>query len=161
MGIVLAKEHPGVTLRRLPADDRTLAAWLVERAVEVERAELGLLRIAGDDPVPLVDHDRPVAAELLARACCPDCGGSLEPGGTGARCRQCATLYDGSYGVPILLPQRAGEPNEREILQRLCGSDGTRRRVVRRVLRRLRRNERPPSLLKRTAWRAERLIGAP
>jgi SAM-dependent methyltransferase len=159
MGIVLAKEQPGATPRRAAADDRTLAAWLVERAAEIERAELGLLRVAGDDPVPMVEHDRPVAAALLARACCPDCGGSLESAGTGARCRQCAALYDGSYGVPVLYPTGPSEPGEDDLLRRLCRDDRPRRRVVRGVLRRLRRNERAPSALKRAAWRVERLIG--
>lgn len=157
MGIVLAWDRPGTAFRPAPAADPALAAWLVERAVEVERAELALLRTAGDDPVPLVERERPVSGVLLARACCPDCRGPLDTAATGAVCGACRNTYEGTYGVPILYPRHVAEPSEDETVERICGGDPARRRVVRRVMRRLRRNERAPGPLKRLAWR----LGAP
>jgi SAM-dependent methyltransferase len=153
MGIVLARGRPGNGLRPTPANDHALAAWLVERAVEVERAELALLRAAGDDPVPLVEPDRRVSSALLERARCPDCAGELEPAGSGARCRRCGIAFDGSYGVPILYPRFAAEPTEEETLRCVCGDDSARRRLTRRLMRRLRRNERRPGAIRRAAWR--------
>ena len=43
--------------------------------------------------------------------------------------------------------------DEQETLQRLCGSDPARRRIVHRVMRRLRRNEHAAGTLRRLSWR--------
>ena len=97
---------------------------------------------------------RPVAPALLERLCCPDCRGRLTPSPHGVHCATCATDFVSEYGVPRLDPTRLpeGAECERACVERLCGGDPRRRRGVRRIMRRLRRNERPASRLRRAIW---------
>jgi len=100
------------------------------------------------DPAP----DRPVAARLRALVRCPDCRGNLDSAGSGLRCPECATTFEGDYGVPVLTPRRETTRADEATLARLCGTDRARRQIVRRILRRLRQNERPPGALRRALW---------
>jgi hypothetical protein len=71
------------------------------------------------------------------------------------RCGPCASVFPVEYGVPVLFPRRVPEESAAiaEALERIGGNDRRRRRIVGRVLRRLRRNERPPGALRRALWR--------
>jgi SAM-dependent methyltransferase/uncharacterized protein YbaR (Trm112 family) len=165
-----------------PTNDRTLAAWLVARTVAIERERLaameryarhvkalrGMAPIAPPDAVEaqaIADlapsRERPTSATLLPFLCCPDCRGPLEPAPAGLRCAACAAAFPADYGVPVLLPQR--DPDDprfaAEAVDRLCGADARRRRVVTRVMRRLRRNEKPAGRLRRSVWAAAAWAG--
>jgi SAM-dependent methyltransferase len=161
MGILLVKAMPGAPAPRSRPDDvRPLARWLIERTAWAERTALEMLR-RHDGPGDYARFDRPVAAGLVERLCCPDCRASLVAVPAGVACRACGTDFLAEYGVPILYPQRPHDPAiaAAEALRRLCGDDAARRRVVRRLMRRLRRNERPPGRLRQWAWRAEERLG--
>ncbi len=171
MGVVLVKVQPGTDLRPpLDADaDRALARWLVttEAALEWEsymllatHAAWNLLPHTRPDTPPPAP-DRPVAAPLLARLRCPDCRGPLVQAPSALRCARCATDFRTEQGVPILFPMRAHDGPEvlDEVVARLCGDDAARAREVRRIAAWLRRNERPPGVLRRAFWRVDRLLG--
>jgi hypothetical protein len=158
LGILVVKVMPGVDVAPpRPQNDPELARWLVEQTALIERRAGEMLAGAARPDVP---RDGAVAAALLARLRCPDCGGGFAPESSGLRCRACGTAFAADHGVPILYPSRVdGGPSEEACLRRLCGDDARRRRVVRRVLRRLRRNETPPRLVRRLVMRAERAFG--
>lgn len=167
-GILALKAMPGAPLRAPdPSADPPLARWLIEQTAAEERFVPVALAVWNvfltepwkrpKDPAP----DRPVAADLLTRLRCPRCRGALANAGAGARCTACGTVFGGDYGVPILVPggHAAAVPTPEECLDRLCGPDAGRRRIVRRVMERLRRNETPPGAARRAAWRIERWLG--
>jgi SAM-dependent methyltransferase/uncharacterized protein YbaR (Trm112 family) len=154
LGILLVKRKGDAPLGApRPDGDAALARWLIREAAAEERAAADLLARLRDGRATLVARDRPVAASLRARLRCPDCRGGLDAAGTGLRCPACGTVFPAESGVPILYPTRADTP-EAECLARLCGDDASRRRIVRRVMRRLRRAERPPGPFRRALWRA-------
>ncbi|MCW5890001.1 MAG: methyltransferase domain-containing protein [bacterium] len=167
MGILLVKVQPGTTLRPpLDADaERALARWLIGTEAELERESYELLashaawtlrpelRPATPPPAP----DRRVAAALLGCLRCPDCRGPLAPAPMALRCAPCGTAFPTEQGVPILFPTRAHDGLD-EAVRRLCGDDAARARVVRRLAARLRRNERPPGVLRRAFWGLDRLV---
>ncbi len=157
MGILLVAVKPGAPVAPLRAEnDGALAHWLIEQAVDLERFLLPLARAVAEGKGELAAPDRPIAAELLARLRCPDCRAVLERAGAGVRCVGCGAVFPGEHGVPIVYPTRLpdGPAAEAETLGRLCGADLARQRIVRRVLRRLRRNESPPGVVKQWLWRA-------
>jgi hypothetical protein len=158
MGMLVVKTMPGTSIAPpRPGGDAELARWLVEQAAAFEPRIVDLVFRIGEGRAELVPPDRPVAPSLLARVRCPDCTGALRSDAAGLACMRCAARFAAEYGVPILHPSRAPDGGEDEAasLARLCGSDTARRRIVRRVLRRLRRNERPPGALRRALWRLE------
>jgi len=161
MGIIVVKPMPGTTLTPpRPADDPSLARWLVEHTAWAERTWLEVLRLH-DGPADFARADRPVDAALLARLRCPDCRAPLASAEEGVACHGCGARFRSEYGVPILYPTRPRDPAmaEAEALDRVCGGDVARRHVVERLVHRLRRNERPPGLLRRLAWRVEDRVG--
>jgi len=161
LGVLMVKAKPGAPVRSPRAGvDAELARWLVAKAAfeeEWTQTALGIWAalernpaLRPKDPAP----DRPVAPALLALLRCPDCEGPLDGAGTGARCRGCGRTFPGDWGVPILYPSRPEDAaRAKSALSRLGGDPGPRRRVVRRVMRRLRRNEGAPGALRRFAWR--------
>jgi len=157
MGILLVKTKPGASLTPpRPENDPPLARWLIERAAWAERTGLEMLRLH-PGPEDFARRDRPIDPELLALLRCPDCRAPLAGAPDGVRCAACGARFAAEFGVPILYPTGARGPGAREpeLLARLCRDDAGRRRVVRRLMRRLRRNERPPGPLRRLAWRLE------
>jgi SAM-dependent methyltransferase/uncharacterized protein YbaR (Trm112 family) len=171
MGILLVKVQPGTTPKPPldPEADRALARWLVGTEAALERASYELLathaawelrpELRPDTPPPAVD--RPVAPALLARLRCPDCRGALAQAPGALRCAECGTTFRTEQGVPILFPTRTQPGPDAaldEAVARLCGGDAGRARVVRRLAARLRRNERPPSALRRAFFRLDRLV---
>jgi uncharacterized protein YbaR (Trm112 family) len=162
-GIVVAIVKPGAPLRpaRVGAD-LELARWLIAKAAWEEayaRDIMILWDVFKRDPTRVPKEpaaDRPVAPALIDLLVCPDCRATLVAAGAGLRCASCARRFDGEWGVPILYPTRDVAMSEDECLTRLCGTDARRRRIVRRVMRRLRRNEAPPGLLRRALWALER-----
>lgn len=163
-GILLVKARPGAVVRPLvPSNDAALARWLIAQAAAEERALQELLAVAamwaqGIAPYPHEQADRlrsrPVAAALREILRCPDCRGALKAEGLGVRCDACARSFPSEYAVPILYPTAAADAAARaEALDRLCGSDAARRRVAVALMRRLRRNERPPGRVRRLLWR--------
>jgi uncharacterized protein YbaR (Trm112 family) len=165
-GIVVAVIKPGAPLRAARAGvEVELARWLIAKAAWEEAYARDILLLwdafkrdpacRPKEPAP----DRPVAPALIELLVCPDCRGMLASDGTGLRCVSCARRFDGEWGVPILYPTPGVAMPEDECLTRLCGTDTRRRRIVRRVMRRLRRNEPPPGLLRRALWRLERTVG--
>lgn len=168
MGIVLVKPLGGATVHEpRPDADPELARWLVEKAFqEQEQAELVLAvwEAFRRDPSLRPKEpgvDRPVATSLLAYLQCPDCHGELVRNATGGglRCPACDAAFASEYGVPMLYPRQGRSLTEAECLDRICGTDAARRRIVRRVLRRLRRNEAPPGRFRRTLWSLAHRLG--
>ena len=161
LGVVVVKPKAGALVRppRIQVDAE-LARWLVAKAAfeeEWTQTALGIWAalernpaLRPKDPAP----DRPVAPALLALLRCPDCGGPLDGAGTGARCGVCGQTFPGDWGVPILYSSRPADGALTDkALSRLCGDSRRRRRVVRRIARRLRRNERAPGPVRKLAWR--------
>jgi SAM-dependent methyltransferase/uncharacterized protein YbaR (Trm112 family) len=157
MGILLVKSKDGVAPPAARDEDGSaLAAWLVDRACELERFMRALALQFAAGTVDLPEKDRPIADPLLEVLRCPDCRGCLEGSGAGLRCVSCNESYPGEYGVPIVYPRRLPDGPETidESVRRLCGDDRRRGVIVRRLARKLRRNERPPSVLRRLLRRA-------
>lgn len=156
LGILLVKSKAGAdAVRPDPAGDAALARWLMQEAAEFERQGIEVMRAMRAGTAELPEPERPIAAELLPLLRCPDCRGAVERYATGVRCRGCTAVFAGEYGVPIMYPKgtHEGRAATEECLQRICGGDPLRRRIVRRLMRRLRRNEGPPGLLRRAAAR--------
>jgi SAM-dependent methyltransferase len=155
MGILIVKASADA-LRQPPSPAADLIRWLIEQAALHERSTVELartLRNGGDTCLP--ETGRPISPDLCARLRCPDCGAAVHAAGSGVRCAACGASFAGEFGIPIMYPTRPLDEllDADEILQRLCADDLPRRRTVRRVMRRLRRNERPPGLLRRLSWR--------
>ncbi len=156
MGIVLVKTQPGVVLKSARSDgDPALARWLIAETARAARAGMDLL-VRNLGPGAFAERDRPIAPSLLARLCCPDCRRTLVGAGAGVRCTACGAVFGGDYGVPILAPTRVPDLPEEERIRRLVGDDAGRARTVRRLMRRLRRNEAPAGPLRRLTWRLAR-----
>lgn len=159
------------------AADREIAAWLVTRTAAHEQERLATMErysrlmqsIASRDPGLSREaleaaalarlgppRDRPVAAALLPLLCCPDCRRPFEARPPGLACSGCASTFPAEYGVPVLLPRREPEATRlaAETVERLGGGDARRRRIVTRIMRRLRRNEKPAGALRRGVWSA-------
>jgi SAM-dependent methyltransferase len=175
-GILVMKRLHGCELAAArEADEIPLAAWLVAQAVANEREPFAVLdryRILGealkreepalsDDAVlarvlamVAPDRRRPVSADLLRHLCCPDCRTPLTTASDGVRCPTCASDFATDYGVPVLDPKRLpeGRAFEEACVERVCDGEAQRRRGVRRIMRRLRRNERPAGRLRRSVW---------
>jgi SAM-dependent methyltransferase/uncharacterized protein YbaR (Trm112 family) len=162
MGILVVKPVAGARLDPPdPARDTALAGWLIERTGGFHRGIRRLLERMVEGTAELPDPTRPIAAGLRERLRCPDCrAGALDPHGAGLVCVACGTAFPAEYGVPILYPTKPRDADAAlaRALDRLCGGDAERRRVVRRLALRLRRSERPPGVLRRTAWRLEPLL---
>jgi len=159
MGILIVKAKPGAAIRPSAANDHELARWLIEQTGAAQAAGYRLVEQIRNGTAAFADPDRPVAAELLARVRCPDCLGALERAGSGLRCAACALTFASEYGVPVLYPVHCVEPRpEHEWVVNL-GADARRRRIVRRVVRRLRRNESAPGMLRRLLLRVDRVLG--
>jgi SAM-dependent methyltransferase/uncharacterized protein YbaR (Trm112 family) len=161
MGIVLVKPLADAPVRPAnPPGDAALADWLVGQAARYQDVvlELAAARSRGETVLPA--RERPVAAELRVRLCCPDCRGALAAAEGGLRCAACNADFAAEHGVPILYPLRPhdAEAEAHAALERLCGADAERRRVVAQVMRRLRRNEGPPSALRRALWWLEQQL---
>jgi SAM-dependent methyltransferase/uncharacterized protein YbaR (Trm112 family) len=156
MGVLLVKAQPGTEMRAPRAEnDAELAGWLVAEVAELERQGFAAAEKFWNGTAQFPERDDPIARSLLARVRCPDCRGALEPAERGVRCPACAAHFPVEYGVPILYPKREDDEPERveAALERLCGADEARRCRVLSVLRRLRRNEAPPSRLRQQIWR--------
>lgn len=158
MGIFIVKAKPGAELPPDPGADIELARWLIRRTAAGQEAGARLVRQIQEGTAPFAEPDRPVAAALRSLLRCPDCRGALDPEGSGLRCTSCGESFAGEYGVPILYPRGAETQGlDDPCLRRLCGGDSRRERIVRRVMRRLRRNEQPAGPLRRLFWKADRL----
>ena len=174
-GILVLKLLRGSSLARADVDEAALAGWLVAQVAAIEREQFAVLEryrevgeaVQRDQPdlpeaavtaraIAMVapDPGRPVAAALLERLCCPDCHGRLTPSPAGVRCATCGAAFASEYGVPRLDPKRLPEDRayEEACVERLGEGDPRRRRGVRRIMRRLRRNERPAGRLRRKIW---------
>ena len=160
MGILLVKAMPGVEVGP-PREDPGLVQWLCERKALLEATWLRLLAAMDDDTATMPDRERPIAPALLARLQCPACRGVLSAADGGIGCSGCAATFPVEYGVPILYSPRepASWRAEDEALGRISGDDRLRRRRVARLMRRLRRNERPPGSFRRSCWTLERRLG--
>jgi SAM-dependent methyltransferase len=157
------------------ANPGELAAWLVAHTAAIERERLSAMeryafiagtiarRAPGLGPGGIVPHvlalaappaDRPVSAALLSCVCCPDCRVPLAPHASGLACTACPAEFTATYGVPVLYAGRLPADAELEATccERLSATTFRRRRAIRRIMRRLRRNERPPSRLRRAIW---------
>lgn len=154
MGILIVKAKRGDAVAAA-GDPRPLAEWLIERTAAAQRDGFRLVEQIRAGTAPFAAPERPVAAELLARLCCPDCRAALVNAGAGLRCSGCGAVFRGEYGVPVLYPQRYDEAadDEARVLDSLCGTDTARRAVARRLRARLRRNEQPAGRLRRLLWR--------
>lgn len=155
MGILLVKSKNGLAAAP-EKDSRALALWLIDRACELERFMQVLARQFADGKVELPEKERPVAAPLLDVLRCPDCRGRLDGRAGGVHCVACNESYRSEYGVPVVYPRRFADGLETidQAVRRLCGEDRRRAAVVRRLALKLRRNERPPSPLRRLLRRA-------
>jgi uncharacterized protein YbaR (Trm112 family)/SAM-dependent methyltransferase len=160
MGILLLKTKDGSTIPPPdPAGDAAAADWLIGEAAAHERTiwnGFGIWEAIRRNPAlhpKDIVPEHPVADALLALLQCPDCRAALERNGGGLVCRGCGASFDADYGVPILLPKGDASLPAEEALQRLCGADPGRRRIVSRLQRKLRRREGPPGPLRRGFWR--------
>lgn len=170
LGLLVVKCTAGAPLAEpRPGADEELARLVIDEAARYERHAREVMEtcarhqlgweVPPADPAP----GRPVAAELRARLRCPDCraAGFAAGDAPGLVCGGCGASFRSEYGVPILYPTRgdAAGPTEAECLARLCGDDAAAAAVVRRVRRRLRRNEHGPRPLQRIVQALERRIG--
>jgi hypothetical protein len=159
MGILLVKAMPGVEVGP-PREDPALVPWLMERKALLEATWLRLLAEMDGGRV-LPERDRPVAAALRERLRCPDCHAPLAADGSGLRCSGCGATFRGEYGVPVLYPTRDADVGHQAdvAVRRLAAGDPVRARGLARVVRRLRRNERPAGPVRRLCWTLERRLG--
>ncbi|HWP66461.1 MAG TPA: methyltransferase domain-containing protein [Candidatus Limnocylindria bacterium] len=157
-------------------DEAALARWLIERSATLERERFEAMcrnayvavTLKCREPtlsaaalterllaITAPARDRPVAAALLERLGCPDCRGTLSPATGGVRCAACDTHFQADYGVPVLYPRRRRPDTntlDPAVLAAFDAGDYSRRRTIRRLVRRLRRNERPAGRLRRAVW---------
>jgi len=156
-------------------DDRALAAWVVDRTAAIERQRLDAMEryafIAGTilrrEPSlapeallpPLLalaapPRHRAVSPALLAHLRCPDCRGRLAVDAAVVRCATCEAVFVVDCGVPVLCPSRplGDTATERDLREHLGVGTTSERRRLRRLLRRLRRNERPAGRFRRAVW---------
>lgn len=157
-GLVVARPAAGFALGPPRADDGELARWLVERVAAWHAEGARLMREIRAGTAPFAEPQRPIADRLRSLLRCPDCRGALGVEGTMLCCDSCAASFPSEYGVPILYPSGGlgTPPNEREWLPRLAGDDASRARILRRVVRRLRRNEHPAGRLRQVFGRWHR-----
>ena len=158
MGILIVKTAPGVAVQGPPSAeaDVALIRWLIGQAARHEGVMVELARaLRGGGETGLPDPDRPIAADLCLLLRCPDCRAAVNAAGAAVQCAECGTSFRVEFGVPLMYPKRSPDAllDPQETLQRLCGNDSARRRTVVQVMRRLRRNERPPGALRRLTWR--------
>jgi hypothetical protein len=170
LGLLVVKVEPGAPLADpRPGADEERARLVIAEAARFERHAREVLvtcarhQLGWEAPPADPASDRPVAVELRARLRCPDCraAGFAASDGPGLVCSGCGASFRSEYGVPILYPTRgdAAGPDEAECLARLCGDDAAAAAVVRRVRRRLRRNEHGPRPLQRIVQALERRFG--
>lgn len=160
LGLLVVKAQDGrVPAAPDPASDSVCARWLLETSAALEKRAFERLAGTVDDQAPATDKERPVADELLARLCCPDCRAALARRPGGLECSGCGRRFETDYGVPILYPGEVSDDGGVAAAARLAAGDPERRRVLERLARRLRRNERPPSGARRAAWRLEDWLG--
>jgi ubiquinone/menaquinone biosynthesis C-methylase UbiE len=167
-GLGAAGDAPG-------ADETALARWLLAQSAALEQERFAAMNrhafvavtlkrrephLSNDEMTAKLlaltapARDRAVAPELIERLCCPDCRGRLRPMPSGVRCEPCGIDFPADYGVPTLYPHRVPDPAllERETLATLGAAEGRRRGTIRRLIRRLRRNEQPAGSLRRRIW---------
>lgn len=157
MGVFLIKRKTQEPVRPASRErESALAAWLIDRACDFEQFVVHLAVQARGGSAELPDIARPVHASLLALLRCPDCRAGVVEEGAGVRCVSCNEVYPGEYGVPTLYPRRLPDGPEAidACVHQLCGNDAARAKVVRRLIRRLRRNERPAGVVRRLLLRA-------
>jgi len=158
MGILLVKPVNGAALRPPAESDLPLARWIVEQTAATHLAGYRLTESFHRGEAEAPARDRPIAESLRALVRCPDCRQTLDAMGTSLRCASCDATFASEFGVPILYPLRAEEDvPEEECLAALCGGDAARRAAVRKILGRLRRNERPPGPARRLFWHLDRV----
>jgi SAM-dependent methyltransferase len=156
MGILIAKPVNGSRFRPPAESDLPLAGWVVKQTAATHLAGYRLTESFHRGEAEAPARDRPLAAALLALVRCPDCRGPLTAAGTSLRCAPCDAAFASEFGVPILYPLKfKGDLEEEACLDALCGDDTARRDVVRRVMRRLRRNEHPPGPGRRFFWKLD------
>jgi SAM-dependent methyltransferase/uncharacterized protein YbaR (Trm112 family) len=156
MGILLVKPVGGAAIGPPAENELPLARWIVEQTAATHVAGHRLTERFHRGAAEVPARDRPVSEHLRALVRCPDCRRPLEEVGTSLRCESCNTAFASEFGVPILYPQRFDDDaSEEQCVDALCGDDAARRRTVRRVMRRLRRNERSPGPLRQLLWRLD------
>lgn len=159
MGILIVKPVDGAALRPPAESDLPLARWVVEQTAATHVAGYRLTERFHSGKAEAPARDRPLAEPLRALVRCPDCRGPLAPdeAETSLHCATCDSTFASEFGVPVLYPQRSDDDiSQEECLDALCGSDTERRRKVRRVMRRLRRNEGAPGAARRLFWKLDR-----
>lgn len=161
LGLLVVKAQDGhVPAPPSAADDPARARWLLETTAALEKQALARLAATTDGEPPPAALDRPVAPELLARLCCPDCRASLAPRPGALDCTGCGRRFQTEYGVPILYPREpAVDDGVAAAAARLAGGDPQRRELLEQLGHKLRRNELPPSRLRRAVWELERWLG--
>lgn len=157
MGIVIVKAKSGAPIGP-SGDDGALARWLVERNGAAYADGYHLIQRLRAGTAELVPKDHPVAPDLLALLCCPDCRGGLRAVAGGLSCPACATTFASEHGVPVLYPRIEERAASEAELSRLCAGDDRRRRALRRLMRRLRANEAPPGGMRRLLQRLDRAL---
>src|SRR5262245_27635877 len=168
-------DHGGAFAATRADDDRALVSWVVDRTAAIEREQLDaidryafitgtILRrepsLAADAFLPAllelaaVPCGRRISSDLLAHLCCPDCRSRLAASSTEVRCTVCKTIFAVDCGVPMLYPRRMPDDaaTEPELLERLAARTAVQRQRLRRLRRRLRRNERPAGPFRRAVW---------
>jgi SAM-dependent methyltransferase/uncharacterized protein YbaR (Trm112 family) len=154
MGVLLVKSLDGSPAAAPdPARDLDLARWILERAAYVERCVAFTMLGLRDGHLKMPNREAPVSAALVARVCCPDCRGGVAVDAARVVCRGCGESFAAEFGVPVLTPTRETDAATAEAIDRLCGTDARRRRVVEALVRRLRRNEEEPGLLRKLAMK--------
>ena len=158
MGILIVKTKNDAAIQPRRGDDHALARWLIDRTAAAHVDGYRLLKELREGTADFAEKDRPVAAELLALLCCPDCRGPLTPGAAALSCPACATVFATEHGVPVLYP-RAGERGPApDDVAALCGDDAGRRRTLARLMRRLRDNETAPGAMRRLLRRVDKAL---
>ncbi|MEO8601868.1 MAG: methyltransferase domain-containing protein [bacterium] len=169
MGILVVAPTTGTVLRPpRPEQDDALARWLISMAAREEgivRETLALAEIIRRDPERTAGAaigallSRPIAPALRARLRCPACRSALDAAETGLACASCGRRFAGELGVPMLSLDDDGSDTLAAALDALCGADAPHRAVLTRLAHRLRRNEPPPGVARRSAWWLEHRLG--